>query len=102
MHDDLAPTTGAILANTKVLTCFIVGILYLISAIGIFRKKYSLAMAGMLGFILFDGLYIVQIILYADIHPRIWFDFSVFGGLSFLIGLFSFWHWRIRKVAAES
>ena len=49
MHDDLASTASAFMANLKVLNCFFVGILYLISAFGIIKKRYHLTLAGVLG-----------------------------------------------------
>ncbi|MCP4132462.1 MAG: hypothetical protein GY754_15930 [bacterium] len=100
MHDDLAPTASAFMVNTKVLICFVVGILYVLSAYGIIRKKYSLALAGIIGFILFDGFYIVQLVMWAGIHPRMWIDFSIFGGLSLLFGVFSWYHWKNRLITA--
>lgn len=101
MHDDLAPTAGALMANLKVLDCFIVGILYIIAAAGIITKRYKLSAAGVAGFVLFDGLYIIQIIMWASIHPRIWFDFSIFGGVSLIFGIFSWWHWKYGAGKAE-
>jgi hypothetical protein len=96
MHDDLPRSAGAWLANSKVLKCFAVGILYLVGAYGILRKRYSLALAGILGCALFVGFYVFQIIMWANIHPRMWTDFAIFGGVSLMIGLFSWWHWRQR------
>ncbi len=101
MHDDLPPTAGALMVNAKVVLCFVVGILYLVSAVGIFRGKYNLALGGLVGFALFDGFYILQLIMWARIHPRIWFDFSIFGGVSLVLGIFSWWHWRKRLVPAD-
>ncbi len=101
MHDDLAPTTSAFMANVKVINVFVVGILYLVAAFGFIRKKHSLTLAGVIGCILFIGLYIIQIILWADIHPRIWIDFSIFGGISILIGIYSGLNWKKRIHPAE-
>jgi hypothetical protein len=55
-----------------------------------------LALAGIIGFVLFDGSYIVELIMWAEIHPRIWIDFSIFGGVSLLIGIYSWWNWGKR------
>ena len=96
MHDDLAPSASALIVNAKVILCFIVGILYIVSAFGIIRKKYGLALAGIIGFVLFDGFYIIELIMWYRIHPRIWIDFSIFGGLSLLIGAYSWRKWRKR------
>ncbi|MEW5959899.1 MAG: hypothetical protein AB1801_19430, partial [Chloroflexota bacterium] len=96
MHDDLAPTASALMANIKVLDCFMVGILYVVAAYGIIRKKYDLALAGVIGFVLFDGLYLVELMMWAGIHPRLWIDFSLFGGVSLLIGFYSWWNWQKR------
>ncbi len=38
MHDDLAPSSSALMVNAKVILCFIVGILYIVSVFGIIRK----------------------------------------------------------------
>ena len=96
MHNDLAPSATALMANAKVIDCFIVGILYIVSAFGIIRKKYDLALAGIIGFVLFDGFYVVELIMWAGIHPQVWLGFSLFGGLSLLIGIYSWWNWRRR------
>ncbi len=90
MHNDLAPDTGAFFANVKVITCFVVGILYLITAVGIIRKKKRLSLAGVLGSSWFVGLYIFQLIIWSRVHPRIWTDFIIFGSLSIIIGIYSY------------
>ncbi len=89
MHDDLAPTASALMANLKVLCCFVTGLMYITAAFGIIRNKLQLAWFGVLGFLMFDGLYLVQLYMWWEIHPRIWIDFTVFGGISLLIGLYS-------------
>lgn len=94
MHTDLAPSANALMVNSKVIICFIVGILYIVSAFGIIRRNYDLALAGVIGFVLFDGFYIVELIMWAGIHSRIWIDFSIFGGLGLIIGLYSWRNWR--------
>lgn len=96
MHNDLAPTASALMANAKVVICFVVGFLYIASAVSIIKKKYALALTGVIGFILFDGLYIYELILWSKSHPRVWIDFSIFGGLSLLIGIYSWMNWRSR------
>ncbi len=101
MHDDLAPSSSPLLANTKVIVCFITGLLYLASAIGIMKKKHLSGILGFAGFLLFDGLYLYQLVIHAAIHPRIWIDFGIFGTLSLIIGLFSFRYWTNRKSPAE-
>ena len=98
MHDDLAPSSSELVAITKVVVVFIVGILNLVTAIAILRKKYSFALAGFIGFLIFDGLYLIQIIIWAEEHPRIWIDFSIFGTLSLIFGIFSLWHWKKRNL----
>lgn len=97
MHDDLAPDTGPVLANTKVIVCFLTGVLFFTGAVGIIRKHYFLAITSVIGFILFDGLYAFQIFRYAAIHPRIWIDFSIFGSLSAIYGGFSWYYFKKRN-----
>lgn len=93
MHEDLAPTASSFMANTKVLITFLTGILNLITALGIIWKKEVLTIAGFIGFILFDGLYIIELIFWYKIHPRIWIDFFIFGSLILIIGIYSFYYW---------
>ena len=100
IHEDLSPSASVLMANAKVIDVFLVGILHLVAAYGIIRKRYKLALAGVIACVLFVGLYIVQIILWTDIHPRIWTDFSIFGGVSIVIGVFSWWNWKTRKAVA--
>jgi hypothetical protein len=97
MHEDLAPTASAFMANVKVILSFIVGILYLITAYGIIRKKYSLALAGVIGFIGFDGFYLVELAMWAKTNPWTWICFCIFGTVGFLIGAYSLWVWSIRN-----
>ncbi len=98
MHDDLIPTAGALMANAKVLTCFVTGILYIFCVSGIMMKKRWLVPAGIVGFILFDGLYMIQLVMWAGIHPRIWIDFSIFGGLSLFFGCFALYQFKTMRV----
>ena len=98
IHEDLAPNTSAIMANIKVLNVFFVGLLFLISAYGIIRKKYNYAIAGIIAAILFIGLYIFQIIIWAKTHPQIWISFIIFGSLSVIFGIYSWLNWKKRKL----
>lgn len=102
MHDDLPRSASALLANAKVIKCFVVGILYLIAAVGIIRKRYAWAVAGMIGAGIFIGFYIIQLALWANIHPRMWTDFTIFGGASLLIGIYSWRHWGKRTQTTYS
>jgi hypothetical protein len=71
MHDDLPRSASALLANVKVIDCFVVGILYLTAAYGIIRQKYHLALAGVIGCVLFVGLYLYQfMIAWGNIHAE--------------------------------
>jgi len=96
MHEDLAPSATALIANTKVIVSFVSGILYIVTAIGIIRKRYSLALWGIIAFVLFDGLYVIELIMWGKTHPMVWFGFSIFGGLSFLFAAYSWWCWRTK------
>jgi hypothetical protein len=96
MHLDLVPDAGDFIANTKVIGIFISGLLFVIAAVSIIRKKYKFAFAGIIGFAIVNGLYIVQLILWADIHPRIWIHFAIFGGLSLIYGIYSWLNWKKR------
>ncbi len=94
IHSDLAASASTLMVNTKVILCFIVGILYLVAAGGIVRKRYGLAWAGIIGFALFDGFYLVELMLWAGTHPPVWLGFGIFGSLGLLIGAFSWLNWR--------
>jgi len=97
MHTDLSPSASALMANTKVIICFVVGILYILSAYGIIQRKFDLALAGIIGFVLFDGFYVIELIMWSADYPLIWLYFGIFGGLSLLIGIYSFMKWRAYK-----
>lgn len=97
MHDDLAPTASSLMANAKVVICFVVGVLYVVSAFAIIKKKYYLSLSGVIGFVLFVGFYILELILWSQTHPRVWIDFSIFGGFSLLFGIYSWLNWRIKS-----
>jgi hypothetical protein len=97
MHDDLPRSAGPLLANAKVLDCFVVGLLYLVAAYAIIRKRHNLALAGVVACVLFVGLYLYQfIIAWDNIHAEMWIGFGVFGGLSLLFGVYSWRYWRKR------
>lgn len=102
MHDDLAPTANDPIVIGKVLDCFIVGGCYLIAAWGVARRKFRLAIFGVWGFALFDGFYMLELLLWGKSHPRVWFDFCIFGGLSLLIGIYCWQVWRNRDTLAGS
>lgn len=101
MHEDLVPDAGPVWAYAKVINVFITGLLYLISAGGIIKKKYTLCIAGIAGLMVFWGMYIVQLILWANRHPETWISFGIFGSVSLLIGLYSWIQWKKRLVTDE-
>ena len=94
MHDDLSPEAGPVMVQAKVLNCFVVGILYLLSGIGLLRANSHLASLGALGCLVFLALYGVELIMWGDTHTRVWIDFSIFGGVSFIFGMVSFLYWK--------
>jgi hypothetical protein len=94
MHDDLSPLASPFIANLKVLVCFDTGILYLAAAIGIVRRTRALVACGVGAFLLFDGTYLYELAAWGLSHPRVWLDFTVFGGLSLAFGLFAWREWR--------
>lgn len=97
MHEDLAPSASDLMVNAKVVISFVVGILYLIAAYGIIRKKYNLALAGVIGFAIFDGFYVIELVLWAKTNPGTWMGFCIFGSLALLFGAYSLWVWRKRE-----
>ena len=92
IHNDLAPSASALIINAKVIICFLVGILYLITVVAIILKKPQAKLAALLACILFDGLYIIELFMWGNTHPMVWFGFSLFGGLSLLFAIYS-WRW---------
>jgi len=94
MHTDLAASASELLVNTKVIVCFIAGILYLVAAGGIIWRRSRLALAGVIGFALFDGFYLVELMLWGGVHPQVWMGFGLFGSLGLLIGVFSWLNWQ--------
>jgi hypothetical protein len=99
MHRDLAPTASAFMANTKVLVTFIAGLLYLVTAFGIIRKRRGLLLSGVVACILFNGLYVLELVKWGSFHPWVWKGFFIAGGLSFLIGLYSYYLWKRSETA---
>ena len=89
MHTDLAPTAGPAMANGKVVVCFVTGILYLIAASAILTHKTRWAIAGVAGFLIFDGFYLAELALWGGHHPQVWLGFGVFGGLALAFGWYS-------------
>lgn len=92
MHYDLAPTASALITNIKVIDCLVVGILYIICAYGIMQKKIDLVWAGIIGTVLFVGLYGVEVSLWGSTHPDVWTGLATFGTLSLVFGIYSYWH----------
>lgn len=97
MHEDLAPTATAFTANVKVLVCFVTGILYLITAYGMIRKKYALTLAGIIAFLIFDGFYIIELAMWGNTNPYTWVGFGTFGIFAIIVGVYSFLLWKKRK-----
>jgi len=96
MHEDIAPTASDLMVNAKVVISFVVGILYLIAAYGIIRKKYGLSLAGVIGFAIFDGFYVIELVMWGKTNPYTWIGFSIFGSLALLFGACSLWIFRKR------
>jgi hypothetical protein len=96
MHSDLAASASGLLVNTKVMVCFIAGILYLVAAGGIVWRKFGLALAGVIGFVIFDGFYLVELLLWGATHPPVWLGVGLFGSLGLLIGVFCWLNWQKR------
>ena len=94
MHNDLSPNAGPIITMGKVLNCFLVGICYIVAGIGILRLKKGLVQWGVWGCILFIAFYIIELILWGSTHKRVWFDFSIFGGISIVYGFISYRYWK--------
>jgi hypothetical protein len=89
MHTDLSPMAGPTMANGKVIVCFVAGILYLIAAYAVFARKRHRAVAGVIGFVIFDGFYLVELVMWGGSHLPVWLGFCIFGGLGLLIGWYS-------------
>ena len=87
MHRDLTGNASAFLATAKVLVCFITEILFLITAYAIIKKKFKLAITGVLGSLLFIGLYLIEFIDGYKSNPQMLMWFLLFGGLSLMIGV---------------
>lgn len=99
MHRDLMPSASDLLANSKVLGVFITGILYIITAINIIRQNYKTAFVCIIiGFIINSGLYIVQLVLWANLHPRIWIHFAIFSGINLFYVVYTWLIWKRRII----
>ena len=99
MHRDLAPSAGTVMVNAKVFVTFAAGVLYLLTAFGIIRKKRSFLLCGVAACLLFNGLYGVELAKWGGFHPWVWKGFLIAGGLSFLIGAYSCLLWRRSRMA---
>lgn len=94
MHDDLPRDASALLANAKVLVCFFTGIFYVITVIAIIKKRYLWALAGVIGSTMFVGLYIIEFMAAKNIHIGMLIGFLIFGILSIIYGIFSWYYWH--------
>lgn len=94
MHDDLARDASPFMVQGKVVNCFLVGLGYLISGIGILRNRPKLGQWGFWAAIFFIGFYLVELVLWGKSHPRVWTDFAIFGGISAIWGILSYRIWR--------
>lgn len=97
MHSDLSPNSNIVIANIKVIICLVCGILYLLEAYGILNENRKFLYSGIAAFIIFDGFYIAELLMWGATHLMVWFGFAIFGGLSFVYALYS---WiKIKHVA---
>lgn len=102
MHDDLSLNASPLMANVKVLITFITGVLFLIAAFAIISKNHNLSLAGVLGFALFDGFYLIELAMWADVHPRIWACFAIAGGIALLFGAYCWRYWMAGRTKTLS
>ncbi len=91
-----------IIVNAKVLVCFIAGALYIMTAAAILRKAYRWTLAGVIAFLLFDGLYLVELALWWRTNPKTWLGFGMFGTLNLLFGVASWRYWQQRDAVLNS
>lgn len=98
MHEDLPLTASPLLVNIKVIITFIAGILFLIAAFAIISKKYNLSLAGVFGFAIFDGFYLIELAMWSGVHPQIWTYFFLAGGIAFLFGIFCWYSWTAGRI----
>ncbi len=99
MHEDLAPTASALLANLKVIVCFVTGVLYVGAGVGLLCRRPAWCLGGAAGSVLFLAFYAVEIVLWAGTHPVTLLGFCIFGGLALLIGGGSLRAWRDFQAA---
>jgi hypothetical protein len=105
MHEDLPQTASSLLVNMKVVITFITGVLFLVAALAIINKNHNMSLAGVFGFALFDGFYLLELAMWADVNPRIWTCFAIAGGIALLLGAFCWRYWtagRIQTIQAAT
>lgn len=97
MHDDLHPEAGPVVAIAKVINVFLTGLLYVLGAWGMIRRKPRLAKSAIWGSLIFTLFYIYQFIAWGRSHPRVWLDFAIFGTIGITLGLSSYLWARAQK-----
>ena len=73
----------------KVIDCFLVGILYIIGAIGLLRNKNKTAIYVLISAVLFISFYILEIISWSTVYPVVWVYFGIMGGINLLFFWFA-------------
>lgn len=86
MHEDLAPWAGPLMAQLKVVVCFLTGAAYAAAAAGLVLGRRGLVLAGPAGAALFLGFYAVELVLWGGSHAMVWLGFAIFGTLALVLG----------------
>jgi len=79
LHRDLAPDADFQFVALKVLFWGLAGLAFLVAGIGMSTGKRDWLPAAFVGFLLVDGLYVVQFWMWGSTLPAVWLGFALFG-----------------------
>jgi hypothetical protein len=100
VHGDLPPDADPSLVHLKVGAWAVAGIAWVVAGFGLATGRRDWLPAAFLGFLLVDGLYVVQFWLWGSSHPGVWVGFGVFGVLALAYAFACRQAWRSTAVLA--
>jgi len=98
IHGDLPADADPSLVDLKVAAWALAGVAWVVAGLGLMTGRRDWLPGAFVGFLLVDGLYVVQFWLWGSSHLALWAWFAVFGILALAYGAVCRHVWRQTAV----